>query len=402
MQYSPQVETLPISAEDKRRVAMTLSCRDCDSIPKVPGAGAVIEENSSRYQLMHNGIRVLEDCYYGRWMTELIRLLHGHHEPQEERVFYELLKHIGPGATMVELGSFWSYYSLWFQLVVPGAKNFMVEPDPNNLAIGQKNFAINGMSGRFVNASVGRRSLPGGPFVCESDGATRQIPCIAVDDLVADQQIDGIELLLADTQGAELAALEGASSTISAGKLRFVILSTHHHSICHDPIIHQRCLQFLRGNGAHILAEHSVSESFSGDGLVAASFYESDRVIPAIEIGRNYPSNSLFRESEFDLAEAYEEIQSLKVDMANLNKELSESAAKNSSAEFELAKVNKEVQSLRAELAILNGKATRQVVEIQQLNKQVSEKEATIASILGSKSWRVTAILRKLSQALKP
>ena len=100
-------------------------------------------------QLMHNGVRVLEDCYYGRWMTELIRLLRGHHEPQEERVFHELLKYVQPGATMVELGCFWAYYSLWFQRRIAGAKNFMVEPDPNNLEVGRKNFAINSRMGRL-------------------------------------------------------------------------------------------------------------------------------------------------------------------------------------------------------------------------------------------------------------
>src|SRR5271167_3344686 len=99
--YSRSIESLPISADEKRRVAMTASCRDADYIPKVDGGGNVVDAGSYRYQVMHNGVRVLEDCYYGRWMTELIRLLRGHHEPQEEKIFYELLRHIPPGSTMV-------------------------------------------------------------------------------------------------------------------------------------------------------------------------------------------------------------------------------------------------------------------------------------------------------------
>jgi hypothetical protein len=35
-------------------------------------------------------------------------------EPQEELAFNEVLKHIGPHANMIEIGGFWSYYSLWF------------------------------------------------------------------------------------------------------------------------------------------------------------------------------------------------------------------------------------------------------------------------------------------------
>jgi FkbM family methyltransferase len=304
-----------VSADEKWRIAMTAACTDCDSIPKVDGAGNVVQADGSRYQFMHNGVRVLEDCYYGRWMTELIRLLRGHHEPQEERVFHELLKHVQPGATMVELGCFWAYYSLWFQSRIAGAKNVMVEPDPNNLAAGRKNFALNGGVGRFIHARAGATSAPAQPFVCESDGVTRQIPCMCVDDLVRDEAIDRLEVLLVDTQGAELATLEGAVKTIEAGKLRFVLLSTHHHSISHDPILHQRCLQFLRRRNAHIIAEHSVAESYSGDGLILASFFEADKLIPPVEVSRNRASTSLFRECEFDLAGAFEEIARLRTQL---------------------------------------------------------------------------------------
>jgi FkbM family methyltransferase len=152
----------------------------------------------------------------------------------------------------------------------------MIEPDPNNLAVGQRHFEINGATGRFVNASVGRHSAPPEPFVCEGDGVTREIPCVCVDDLVQQENIDRLELLLVDTQGAEIAALEGAVHTIEAGKLRFVVISTHHHSISHDPIIRQRCLAVLRGRKAHIITEHSVAELYSGDGLIVASFLDSD------------------------------------------------------------------------------------------------------------------------------
>jgi hypothetical protein len=136
-----------------------------------------------------------------------------------------------------------------------------------------------------------------------------------VDDLVRDEAIDRLEVLLVDTQGAELATLEGAVKTIEAGKLRFVLLSTHHHSISHDPILHQRCLQFLRRRNAHIIAEHSVAESYSGDGLILASFFEADKLIPPVEVSRNRASTSLFRECEFDLAGAFEEIARLRTQL---------------------------------------------------------------------------------------
>ena len=151
-----------------------------------------------------------------------------------------------------------------------------------------------------------------------------------------------------------------------------------------------------------------MSESYSGDGLIAASFYESDRAIPAIDVSRNYASNSLFGESEFDLAEAYKEVQSLRVEVANLNanvanqaieierlnKAVSQKEATISSTGFELAEAYKDATNV-------NAKSAQQAIEIQRLNQEVSEKEGTIASILGSKSWRATEILRRMSQALK-
>lgn len=67
---------------------MAARCRDCDDVPKVADAGEVLETpEGERIQIMHNGLRVVADGYYGQWMTDLIRLCRGHHETQEERIF---------------------------------------------------------------------------------------------------------------------------------------------------------------------------------------------------------------------------------------------------------------------------------------------------------------------------
>ena len=55
-----------------RRVAMTLSCRDTDVLPKVPGAGQVRALSGSSVQVMHNGLLIEEGCYYGPWMTSVV------------------------------------------------------------------------------------------------------------------------------------------------------------------------------------------------------------------------------------------------------------------------------------------------------------------------------------------
>jgi len=93
---------------------MTVSCRDCDAIPKVDRAGEVFEYRGETVQLMHNGVKVVAGGYHGDWMSQIINRLRGHHEPQEELIFHEIMKYIPASATMIELGGFWSYYSLWF------------------------------------------------------------------------------------------------------------------------------------------------------------------------------------------------------------------------------------------------------------------------------------------------
>src|SRR5437764_7546709 len=282
-----RLSQLGIEPDVQRRVLMTAGCRDCDSIPKVPGAGEVFANGNLKYQLMHNGVKVVEDCYCGRWMTELIRLLKGHHEPQEEKLFHEILKHVPQGATMLELGSYWGYYSLWFQQAITAAQTYLIEPDPSNLAVGRRNFEINSATGRFFQFSVGREPLAARPFICE-DGVERSIAETSVDHFIGSEGLSSVDLLLADIQGAELEMLEGARCSIEARKIRFLFLSTHHHSISHDPLTHQRCLAWLEKQGAHVLAAHNVTESYSGDGLIVASFDDRDRQLQEIEISKNY------------------------------------------------------------------------------------------------------------------
>jgi len=201
----------------------------------------------------------------------------------------------------------------------------MVEPDPVNLEVGRRNYAINGIRGEFLQGSIGRCNSPAKPFLCESDNQLHDVPQLCVDDLIRQKCIPRIDLLLADIQGAELEMLQGAAASIEQGLLRFVFVSTHHHVISNDPLLHQKCLEFIRAHNGHVLAEHNVAESFSGDGLIVASFDKGDRDLPLMHLSRNCPSNSLFRETEYDLADAYRAIsesgKELK-ELANLNPQI--------------------------------------------------------------------------------
>lgn len=294
----PRVRTL------EERILIATRCRDADVLPRAPNAGAVVEEaDGTRVQIMHNGIRVVAGGYYGDWMQELIQRCRGVHEPQEEVLFAEVVKHLPDDASMLELGGYWSFYSVWFQHGAPRRRSVVVEPDPVHIEVGRANARLNGCAPIFVNAFVGGRSAPPAPFATERSG-TIDLPCVSVPDLMATHGIDRLDLLHCDTQGAELTVIESCATLAAAGRLRWLVVSTHVDYISGDPLTHQRCLATLRAMGAVILAEHDVHESFSGDGLILAKFgaVPPDWRTPALSYNRY--SESLFRNPLYDLAEA--------------------------------------------------------------------------------------------------
>lgn len=307
------------------RVAMTVLCRDCDDLPKVERAGEVETlEDGTEVQILHNGLKVIAGGYGGTWTTELIRRLRGHHEPQEEKVFAALLERLrgAESPQMIELGSFWAFYSLWFRQVFPAGRNLLLEPDPGNLALGLRHFELNGFKTAWLRTGGG--SCCGDfDFLAESDGIRRKTPVTSIDALVDQLDISYIDILHCDAQGIELEVLLGAERTIAANRLRFVVISTHHHQICGDPLLHHRCLEHLNNLGAQVIAEHSVAESYSGDGLIVASLSPADRGF-TVPISRNVPSTSLFRETEFDLAEAEERCRQLAAENDALRARLGE------------------------------------------------------------------------------
>jgi FkbM family methyltransferase len=293
----------PIWRDTRFRVEMTAGCHDCDLIPKVENAGQIVIERGERVQIMHNGLRVVAGEYFGDWMAEVIARLRGHHEPQEELVFYEVLKQLPDKATMIELGGFWSYYSLWFLHDRAGKRrSIVVEPDPHNLEVGRRNAQLNGQSIEFIQAMVGAERTAERSF--ETGRGLIGIPQITVPDLLEERGIAQIDLLHCDTQGAETDVLRSCLGLFRDRRIRFCIVSTHSHHISGDPLTHQQCLGLIKDAGGQILAEHDVYESFSGDGLIAAHF--GDRLVSWTSPGLTYNrySTSLFRNPLFDLDEA--------------------------------------------------------------------------------------------------
>jgi len=249
-------------------------CRDCDSIPKVEKAGQVVETEHGPAQIMHPGVLVHEGCYHQQWMTDLIRALQGHHEPQEEKLFYEVLKYVPDDAVILELGSFWAFYSLWFKKEKPQSKAYLVEPNPYKLQLGQHNFLLNSFEGDFMQGYIGSSHIDPSVFV-DWDGKNFSVPQVSIDWYLKHKNIDKLHILQADIQNNESELLTGMKDTLSDRKVDFIFLGTH------SPNYPFR--KTLVDAGYIILEEFEVPESFFDDGLILACSPEmADKIDPSL------------------------------------------------------------------------------------------------------------------------
>ncbi len=294
----------PWRKSEEERADMTIACHDGDDIPRTKEAGTTKKVNGLDVQVMHNGLLVRQDGYQGVWQTRTIKELKGIHEPQEEKVFYEVLKRVDDNSVMMELGAWWAYYSMWF--VKHGKHNRAIccEPDPDNLQLGKDNAALNklreGTDIQFYAAAAG--SNDGQQINFETlAGPTARVPIRTVDSIIAEQKLARLEILHMDIQGIELDALHGALKSIDTGKIRFLFVSTHHYSISNDPIMHKKCTDLIKKHGGTVIASHSVLESCSGDGLIVASFDKRDKDFK-VDVTLQPSNDSLFRSHEEDLS----------------------------------------------------------------------------------------------------
>ncbi|UFS58015.1 FkbM family methyltransferase [Subtercola endophyticus] len=366
------------------RMVTTIDCHDADEIPKVERAGEVYDHDGTAVQIMHNGVLVEADGYAGPWMTEVIRCLSGHHEPQEELTFSRIVTRLhetGGARAMIELGSFWSYYSLWFCAEFPDARVVAIEPDPSNLDLGRRNAALNGATDRitFIQAAIGASPGETIRLRTESDNEERDIVTVDLASLMADTGLDHVDIVLCDVQGAETIMLARARGDFAAGRVRFLVVSTHHHRISGDALTHQNALALLLEYGAHIIAEHSVSESASGDGLIAVSFDPRDDDL-VVQVSHVRARDSLSGELEVELAQA-----------------LNDRVAADEAAQVE----RNEVGRLRAVLDESQQHEAGLRAETAALSEQKAALERELNAIMHTKLWRVSRAPRAVYGRLR-
>lgn len=248
----------------QERIDDVLSCPDLNKIDKVPQAGSVI----NNCQIMHNGVMIFLGSYYGygnafAGMHQMLKYSKGVHEPQEEYVFQEILKRINPGSSMLELGSYWSFYSMWFNKTIKDAVNYMIEPDARCLYSGKKNFKLNKLKGNFFQYYLGDK--------VDSD------KMITVDFFIEKNKISFLSILHADIQGYELDMLKGARSSLANKQIEYLFISTHSNEL------HEACLNYLKSLSYNIVCESNLDETFSYDGLIVATIYDNLNILISLK-----------------------------------------------------------------------------------------------------------------------
>jgi hypothetical protein len=246
------------------RIRDAVASPDNAFIPRVAKAGAV--DNGEL--VMHNGLRVHELSYDGEGPRDLMRANRGVHEPQEERLFMEVLKCVPPGASMLELGSYWAFYSMWFYKEIANAHCFCVEPESRNIQMGIDNFALN--FGAAPPRVVFEQAFAGQCNKQQVGG----VPTVCVDQFLNRYDIGRLAILHADTQGHELNVLLGAAKSLAESRIDYCFLSTHTNEL------HRRCLGFFRQHGYQVIADIDLLETYSFDGLIVAMSPNASRSAP--------------------------------------------------------------------------------------------------------------------------
>lgn len=228
------------------RIRLVKICPDTQKISTIENAGKM----EGDFLVMHNGIKILPLSYYGYPMLNLLTENKGIHEPQEEFAFQEILKAIKPASTMIELGAYWSFYSMWFNKFIPEAKNYMIEPW--EIHHGIRNFKLNNFKGKFYQYYIDEN--PG----VHIDGSK----IISIDKFVESESISFVDILHSDIQGKEFNMLKGAAKLIDSRKVGYIFISTHSNEI------HDNCANFLLQKGYLKVCSANIDETYSHDGLL--------------------------------------------------------------------------------------------------------------------------------------
>ena len=154
--------------------------------------------------------------------------INGIYEPLETEL---LQKEMGPGDVVLDIGAHIGYYTLIFaRRVGPSGRVFAFEPEPDNIALLEKNIGLNGYHNvTLIQKAVSKKAGAARLYLAEKNSGDNrmydsherrrsvEIETVALDDYFAAYDAP-ISLIKMDIQGAEHAALCGMSELLRRNK----------------------------------------------------------------------------------------------------------------------------------------------------------------------------------------
>ncbi len=170
--------------------------------------------------------------------------LTGRYEPQETALVRRILR---PGATFVDVGANWGYFTLLaFHAVGPSGSVVSVEADPRAVAVIRANLAANGLDPvRVFGAAASDRpgtltlqdyqpaALESGNFglaqatTVTPGGRTFDVAARPLDDVLDEAGVAAVDLLKMDIEGAEAKALAGLARWLGGRRVSRILLELH-------------------------------------------------------------------------------------------------------------------------------------------------------------------------------
>jgi len=209
---------------------------------------------TNQFQFMHQGIKVPLHAYCGPLMTNLIQKAKGVHEPEEEYYFNKMLSSLNVNSTILELGSYWAYYSAWFLTICENGYSVCIDTIQANLEIGKNTYELNNVKerGTFLKGFISKKiNLIDNTYT--------------IDYLISTYFNNKLSVLHSDIQGHELDMLKGSENSLKNNAIDYIFISTHSDEL------HNKCKVLLQNYDYIINVDINLENSSSFDGLIIAS-----------------------------------------------------------------------------------------------------------------------------------
>lgn len=194
----------------------------------------LIERGERPYRFA--GGQILLDIHEKRWIRTIAI------EAFETAKVRALAHFLRPGMTLVDVGANIGFFSLVAaKLVGPTGRALAVEPEPENCARIRRNVELNGYANvEIAQVALGDRCgevtlhlatdhghhslLDRSP---NRAGTTLAVPIETLDALLAARNIERVDVLKIDVEGAEVEVLRGAAETIRRNPALVILMDVH-------------------------------------------------------------------------------------------------------------------------------------------------------------------------------